>query len=67
MHVPTLTIAFWMTSMTTVLLTVLACVFEQDRWFMPDEAKAYGLIDHVYTSAADAPAAVKKSAKGAEK
>ncbi len=40
---------------------------DRDRWFMPDEAKAYGLIDHVYTSAADAPAAVKKSAKGEEK
>ncbi|MSW93856.1 MAG: ATP-dependent Clp protease proteolytic subunit [Actinobacteria bacterium] len=40
---------------------------DRDRWFMPEEAKAYGLIDHVYTSAADAPAAVKKSAKGEEK
>lgn len=40
---------------------------DRDRWFMPDEAKAYGLIDHVYTSAADAPAAVKKSVKGEEK
>ena len=40
---------------------------DRDRWFMPDEAKAYGLIDHVYTSAADAPATVKKSAKGEEK
>lgn len=40
---------------------------DRDRWFMPDEAKAYGLIDHVYTSAADAPAAVKKSAKGEAK
>lgn len=40
---------------------------DRDRWFMPDEAKAYGLIDHVYTSAADAPAAVKKSVKGEAK
>ncbi|MEI7452658.1 MAG: ATP-dependent Clp protease proteolytic subunit [Actinomycetes bacterium] len=40
---------------------------DRDRWFMPDEAKAYGLIDHVYTSAADAPATVKKSAKGEAK
>lgn len=40
---------------------------DRDRWFMPEEAKAYGLIDHVYTSAADAPASSKKSAKGEEK
>jgi hypothetical protein len=44
MHVPTLTIAFWMTSMTTVLLTVLACVFEQDRWFMPDENTQWSIL-----------------------
>ena len=40
---------------------------DRDRWFMPEEAKAYGLIDHVYTSAADAPASSKKSAKGEDK
>ena len=33
--VPTLTLAFWMTGLTTVLLTVLACVFESDRWSEP--------------------------------
>lgn len=40
---------------------------DRDRWFMPEEAKAYGLIDHVYTSAADAPASSKKNAKGEDK
>ena len=35
MPVPTLAITFWMTAMTTVVMTVLALVFEQDRWVMP--------------------------------
>lgn len=35
MPVPTLAISFWMTAMTTVVLTVLAVVFEQDRWIAP--------------------------------
>jgi ATP-dependent Clp protease protease subunit len=38
---------------------------DRDRWFMPEEAKAYGLIDHVYSTSADAPASV--SAKGENK
>ncbi len=38
---------------------------DRDRWFMPEEAKAYGLIDHVYSTSADAPAGV--SAKGEKK
>ena len=37
MEVPTLTIAFWMTFLTTILLTVLAVTFEQERWIMPSE------------------------------
>ena len=28
---------------------------DRDRWFTADEARAYGLIDHVYSTAADAP------------
>ena len=28
---------------------------DRDRWFTAEEAQAYGLIDHVYTSAANAP------------
>jgi len=34
---------------------------DRDRWFTADEAKSYGLIDHVYSTAADAP----NSGKGA--
>ena len=44
MPVPTLTIAFWMTNMTTILLTVLACVFEQDRWQMPAESTQWAIL-----------------------
>ena len=35
---------------------------DRDRWFTALEAKDYGLIDHVYSTAADAPA----SGKGAK-
>ena len=41
---------------------------DRDRWFTADEAKGYGLIDHVYSSASDAPEAKgRKSAKGDDK
>ena len=32
---PTLTLSFWMTAMTTVVIGVLAAVFESDRWQTP--------------------------------
>jgi drug/metabolite transporter (DMT)-like permease len=32
---PTLTLSFWMTAMTTLVITVLAFVFEFDRWQEP--------------------------------
>jgi len=35
MTVPTLTIVFWMTGMTTLLMSVLSVVFERERWAMP--------------------------------
>ena len=35
MPVPTLAIVFWMTVITTLVMTVLATVFERDRWQMP--------------------------------
>jgi drug/metabolite transporter (DMT)-like permease len=35
MTVPTLTIVFWMTGMTTLLMSVLSVVFEMDRWATP--------------------------------
>jgi drug/metabolite transporter (DMT)-like permease len=36
--VPTLTICFWMTAMTSVLLTVLSLLFERDQWTAPPAA-----------------------------
>ncbi|MFM8589660.1 MAG: EamA family transporter, partial [Limnohabitans sp.] len=38
MPVPTLAISFWMTAMTTVVMTVLAMLLEQDRWVQPSPA-----------------------------
>jgi drug/metabolite transporter (DMT)-like permease len=35
MTVPTLTIVFWMTGMTAVVMSALAVLFEMDRWAMP--------------------------------
>ena len=40
---------------------------DRDRWFDADEAKVYGLIDHVYSSAADSPDAEARKNKGAGK
>ena len=45
---------------------------DRDRWFDAEEAKAYGLIDHVYagpeSGPEDAPeATTKKSSKGEDK
>jgi drug/metabolite transporter (DMT)-like permease len=38
MPVPTLVITFWMMVLTTVFITVLAVLFEQDRWVAPTQA-----------------------------
>jgi drug/metabolite transporter (DMT)-like permease len=38
MTVPTLSIAFWMTVLTTLVTTVLALAFEHDRWRPPTPA-----------------------------
>ena len=35
MPVPTLAISFWMTTLTAGVMTVLAVLFEQDRWVVP--------------------------------
>nr|WP_233246901.1 DMT family transporter [Limnohabitans sp. Rim8] len=43
MTVPTLTIVFWMTGMTAVVMSALAVVFEMDRWAMPP-AHTWGSI-----------------------
>jgi drug/metabolite transporter (DMT)-like permease len=41
--VPTLTLCFWMTAMTSVLLTVLSLLFERSQWAAPSPA-AWGAI-----------------------
>ena len=41
--VPTLTLCFWMTAMTSVLLTVLSLLFERGQWAAPSPA-AWGAI-----------------------
>jgi drug/metabolite transporter (DMT)-like permease len=64
MPVPTLTIAFWMTCMTTVLLTVLACVFEQDRWQMPAESTQWAILYNALGVFAFAQAAWLTLARG---
>jgi drug/metabolite transporter (DMT)-like permease len=43
MQVPTLAIAFWMTFLTTVLMTVLAVALEQDRWIMPPDRTLWAI------------------------
>jgi drug/metabolite transporter (DMT)-like permease len=63
-EVPTLTIAFWMTSMTTVLLTVLACVFEQDRWQMPAQSTQWAILYNALGVFAFAQAAWLTLARG---
>ena len=64
MPVPTLTIAFWMTAMTTVLLTVLACVFEQDRWYMPTPETQWSILYNALGVFAFAQAAWLTLARG---
>jgi drug/metabolite transporter (DMT)-like permease len=64
MAVPTLAIAFWMTCMTTVLLTVLACVFEQDRWHMPAESTQWSILYNALGVFAFAQAAWLTLARG---
>jgi len=38
MPVPTLTISFWMTLMTSVVMSLLAALFERDQWRAPSDA-----------------------------
>jgi drug/metabolite transporter (DMT)-like permease len=64
MEVPTLAIAFWMTSMTTVLLTVLAWVFEQDRWQMPSPSTQWAILYNALGVFAFAQAAWLTLARG---
>jgi len=64
MPVPTLTIAFWMTCMTTVLLAMLACVFEQDRWQLPAESTQWAILYNALGVFAFAQAAWLTLARG---
>jgi len=43
MGVPTLTLAFWMTAMTAVVLTVLGLLFEREQWKAPS-APVWGAL-----------------------
>ncbi|MET0208250.1 MAG: DMT family transporter [Burkholderiaceae bacterium] len=38
MPVPTLTISFWMTTLTAIVLTLLSALFERPQWQMPGSA-----------------------------
>lgn len=39
----TLTLSFWMTAITTVLMAVLALLFERPQWKLPDEPTAWAI------------------------
>jgi drug/metabolite transporter (DMT)-like permease len=43
MEVPALAISFWMTALTTIVMSVLAAAFERSQWTLPD-ATATGAI-----------------------
>jgi drug/metabolite transporter (DMT)-like permease len=64
MPVPTLTIAFWMTCMTTILLTMLAFVFEQDQWQMPTVSTLWAILYNALGVFAFAQAAWLTLARG---
>jgi drug/metabolite transporter (DMT)-like permease len=40
---PTLTLSFWMTAMTAVVMTVLAALFERDQWVLPGPAAGWAI------------------------
>ena len=62
--VPTLTLAFWMTGLTTVLLTVLSCVFESDRWVEPSPSTFGAMVYNALGVFAFAQAAWLTLARG---
>ena len=64
MPVPTLTIAFWMTTFTTLLMTVLATVFEQDQWQVPAPETRYAILYNAVGVFAFAQAAWLTLARG---
>lgn len=42
--VPTLTISFWMTALTTIVMGVLAAVFESAQWRWPDGDAGWAIV-----------------------
>jgi drug/metabolite transporter (DMT)-like permease len=64
MSVPTLTIAFWMTTLTTLLMIVLSVATEQDRWQMPAASTAWAIAYNAVGVFAFAQAAWLTLARG---
>jgi drug/metabolite transporter (DMT)-like permease len=62
--VPTLTLAFWMTGLTTVWLTLLAVVFEMDRWVEPSPSTFASMVYNALGVFAFAQAAWLTLARG---
>jgi len=42
--VPTLTISFWMTTLTTVVMAVLSLVFERSEWRLPEPTATWTIL-----------------------
>jgi drug/metabolite transporter (DMT)-like permease len=64
MPVPTLTIAFWMTTFTTLLMTGLSSVFEHDLWRLPEPETRYAILYNAVGVFAFAQAAWLTLARG---
>lgn len=43
-EVPTLTLSFWMTALTAVVMAVLAAVFERPQWAMPGPTATWAIL-----------------------
>jgi len=43
-ELPTLTLSFWMTAITGIVLSALAVVFERDQWHMPSAAVIWTIV-----------------------
>jgi drug/metabolite transporter (DMT)-like permease len=44
LQLPTLTISFWMTFLTAIVMTVLTVLFERAQWRWPNEAAWYAIL-----------------------
>jgi len=64
LEVPTLTIAFWMTTLTTLLMIGLSIATEQDRWQMPAPSTAWAIVYNAVGVFAFAQAAWLTLARG---